>query len=113
MTISVVDDAGTRVVSAGGELDAAVVPSLLPQVPSWVAGARGVVLDLSAVDFFDSSGVRLLDQVARACGNAQVAFRVVAPRGSSARRVLEILGMADESVVEDLPTARSAVTGGT
>jgi anti-sigma B factor antagonist len=89
-----------------GELDAAVVPDLLDDVAAMVAGAPGVVLDLTDVTFFDSSGVRLVDRLARTCAETGAGFRVVAPTGGPARRVLEIVGMAGPLVDEDLPAAR-------
>lgn len=89
------DDASdpTRVLRASGELDAVVVPGLLPRLPDLVAGARAVVLELSDVVFFDSSGVRLVDRLARTCAGLGLPLRVVAPVGSVARRVLELVGL--------------------
>jgi anti-sigma B factor antagonist len=101
-------DDGVRLLCARGELDVAVVPALLPDVAGLVEAARGVVLDLSAVTFFDSSGVRLLDRMARECDRAATPFRVVAPRGSAPRRVLELVGLL-ELVSDDLSAAVGAV----
>jgi anti-sigma B factor antagonist len=99
---------GVRLLCGRGELDIAVVPAMLPQVPDLVAAARGVVLDLSAVTFFDSSGVRLLDRMARECDRAATPFRAVAPPGSVARRVLDLVGLLD-LVADDVPAAIGAV----
>ncbi len=85
-------DGGTTVLRATGDLDVAVVPALLPEVPALVSAAGSVVLDLSAVTFFDSSGVRLVDRLARECGARATPFRVVAPPGGPTRRVLELVG---------------------
>jgi anti-anti-sigma factor len=82
-----------RVLQAWGEMDLTVVPAVVAGLQDLVAGAPAVVLDLSAVSFFDSSGVRLVDQLARICGGAGAAFRVAAPPESAGRRVLEIVGM--------------------
>ena len=81
LTLDVTDDHGARVLRMRGELDIAVAPGLLPRVPELVAGAAGVVLDLSAVTFFDSAGVRLVDRLARECGRVGVRFAVVATPG--------------------------------
>jgi anti-sigma B factor antagonist len=99
---------GVRLLCASGELDVAVVPALLPEVRDLVSAARGVVLDLSDVTFFDSSGVRLLDRIAGECQRAAASFRVVAPPGSAPRRVLELVGLV-ELVADDLATAVRAV----
>ena len=113
MSVHVLPDrtGGIRVLVGTGELDVAVLPPILPSVPSLVAGAAGVVLDLTAVTFFDSSGVRLVDALARACGEAGARFRVVAPHRVLARRVLEIVGLVDGLVEDDLEAAVAAVSG--
>jgi anti-anti-sigma factor len=68
-----------------------------------------VVLDLTDVTFFDSSGVRLVDHVTRECDRTATPLRVVAPPGTPTRRVLEIVGLSDELVTDDLRAALSAV----
>ena len=103
-------DDGVRLLCAQGEIDIAVAPTLLPEVPALVESARGVVLDLSAVTFFDSAGVRLLDRVARECDRAATPFRAVAPPGSVARRVLDLVGLLD-LVADDVSAAIGAVQG--
>ena len=89
-------DGGTTVLRAAGE------PGRRRGARPAAGGAgarsrppRPVVLDLSAVTFFDSSGVRLVDTLARECGARATPFRVVAPPGGPSRRVLELVGLAD------------------
>lgn len=103
------DQDGVRVLRADAELDATTVPPLLAAVPTLVAGAQGLVLDLSAVTFFDSAGVRLVDRLSRESARVGARFRVVAPTGTTGRRVLELVGFAAVLAVEDLQTARAAV----
>jgi anti-anti-sigma factor len=105
------DDDGVRVLRAEGDLDAVTAPRLLPAVPALVTGARAVVLDLSRVPFFDSSGVRLLDRLVRACSAQGAPLRVVSPAGTPPRRVLEIVGLAPALAVDDLPSAVAALRG--
>lgn len=99
---------GVRVLRVDDELDAAVAPALLEAVPDYVAGAAGVVLDLSEVVFFDSAGCRLVDTLARAADAADVVLRVVAPPGCPARRVLELTGLAQPLVDDELAVAVAA-----
>lgn len=106
------DDAGVRVLRGAGELDLTTVPALLAQAAPLVAGVRGVVLDLSAVTFFDSSAVRLVDRLAREASRSGAGFRVVAPPGCTARRVLELVGLASALADDDLPTAVATVAAG-
>ena len=97
------------VLAASGELDAVVTPGLIERVETLVDGAAAVVLDLSAVSFLDSSGLRLVDRLARECGRRGAPVRIVAPLGSPSRRLLEIVVMAGELVAADRPTAEAAV----
>lgn len=105
------DDDGTLVLHATGEVDVTLVPPMLAGVASMVSGARGVVLDLTDVTFFDSSGVRLVDRLARETGKIGAPFRVAAPPGGMARRVLELVGMAALLADDDVATAVARVRG--
>ena len=112
MTIFALSEPGpaaTRVLHASGELDIAGVPALLAQVPALLEGAGAVVLDLRDVTFFDSSGVRLVDAIARRCALQGAPLAAVAPRQHPARRVLEMVGMADGLVVDGFEQAFEAV----
>lgn len=106
------DEDGVRVLLARGEIDVTVGPALLDEVPALLAGARAVVLDTAQATFFDSSGVRLVDRLARECDASRVPFRVVAPPDSPARRVLEMVGLAAALADDDLAAALARVRGG-
>lgn len=93
--------AGISVVVLGGEVDALVAPEILERLPDLVGPGRPVVLDVGDVSFLDSAGVRLVDQFARSCAGEGVRWRVVAPRGSVAWRVLDLVGMTGPEVVVD------------
>ena len=110
MTLEARDDGALRVLVATGELDAAVVPELLDTLPSLVAGAAGVALDLTSVTFFDSSGVRLVDRLTRTCARASTGFVVVAPRAGLPWRVLDLVGFGGQAV-EDVAAARARLLG--
>jgi anti-sigma B factor antagonist len=98
-----------RVLRARGELDVATVPHLLPELPSLVEGALGVVLDLTAVTFLDSAGVRFVDRLGRECARLEIPYRVVVPPGHRARRVLAIVGFVPPVVTDDLHAGLAAV----
>ena len=86
-----------------GELDLDTGPRLeeeLGQVRR--AGPSALVLDLSQVTFFDSTGLQIVldcDVRARADGHA---FRVV-PGGGEARRVLELAEVTERLEIEEGP----------
>ena len=109
LTVDVADERGARILRISGELDFAGAPGLLPSVPEFVAHAPGLVLDLTAVTFFDSAGVRLVDRLARECGRAGVRFSVVATPGTTLARVLDIVGFGPPLVAPDLAAALAAV----
>lgn len=97
---------GALVVRCDGELDVVAVVDLglgLPLPP----GCRSLVLDLTAVTFFDSGGVRLVDRLSRTSAEHGAAFRVVAPPGTPARRVLDLVGLAGP-LVDDGPATGTA-----
>lgn len=105
MTIEVLPPQdGVRVVRLTGEVD--VVSTRTPYEELGPPGP--LVLDLSDVSFFDSSGVRLVDRTARALGGA---LRVVAPRGGRARRVLDLVGYGSGLVADDLEQAVADLRG--
>lgn len=100
-----------HVLSISGELDVVTLPEVLDRLPALVAEASALVVDLRQVSFLDSSGVRLLHRLARTCAEAGKGLRVVAPPGSRARQVLDIVGMT-LIVDDDTGAARAALRGG-
>jgi anti-sigma B factor antagonist len=80
------------VVRLTGELDIAGAEhtgrSIAEAVPS---SARGVVVDMTDLEFIDSSGVSMLFALARRVGSRRQELRVVAPAGRPVARVLEIV----------------------
>jgi anti-anti-sigma factor len=88
---------GERVlVEARGELDLGTAPTVDREVHELRArGVHSIVLDLRALTFIDSSGLRLLlrlDAQARADG---VAFSIIAGDGP-VRRLLELTSLTDD-----------------
>jgi anti-anti-sigma factor len=75
-----------------GELDIAGAEStglrIAEAVPS---SARGVVVDMTDLEFIDSSGVSMLFALARRVGSRRQELRVVAPAGRPVARVLQIV----------------------
>ena len=75
-----------------GELDISVAEPtgrrIADSVPS---SALGVVVDMTALEFMDSSGVSMLFGLARQVGSHRQQLCVVAPPGRPVSRVLEIV----------------------
>ena len=75
-----------------GELDISVAePTGRKIAESVSSSALGVVVDMSALEFMDSSGVSMLFNLARRVGSHRQQLRVVAPAGRPVSRVLEIV----------------------
>lgn len=94
---------GVRVLRITGELDVLSAQPLNDQVTA-LGVNEPLVLDLTDVTFLDSSGVRVLDRLARTHA-AHVGFCVVAPPGGRPRRVLDIVGIGHRLVVDDVDQA--------
>jgi anti-anti-sigma factor len=75
-----------------GELDIAGAERIGKRIAEAVpSSARGVVVDMSDLEFIDSSGVSMLFALARRVGSRRQELRVVAPAGRPVARVLQIV----------------------
>ena len=75
-----------------GELDISGADSAGQRIAEAVpSSARGVVVDMTELDFIDSSGVSMLFALARRVGSRRQELRVVAPAGKPVARVLDIV----------------------
>jgi anti-anti-sigma factor len=92
ISVNIEERGDAVVVKLSGELDISVaVPTgrrIAEAVPN---SARGVVVDMSGLDFMDSSGVSMLFSLAREVGSHRQQLHVVAPPGRPVSRVLEIV----------------------
>ncbi len=92
---------GNVVVYLSGDIDFSNTPSLETEISGAVLRAHSIVIDLEAVEFLDSSGLRLLKRLSVRATEANANFVVVAPPNSVARSVIEIVGMSQEIGVKD------------
>jgi anti-sigma B factor antagonist len=101
VTVQRDDAVATAVVS--GELDLATVPQLSTIVAEH-GDARLLVLDLNAVTFIDSTGVRVLIEADRACAGSGSRLVVLAGDGP-VRRLLDLCELDGRlAVVTDHPS---------
>jgi anti-anti-sigma factor len=88
------DDGTTAVVVAHGEIDLASAPYLLrTMVAACGLGVREVVVDLAAVTFVDSAGLKALVQGRAEARERGVLFRLD-PVAPSVRSVLDLTGLS-------------------
>ncbi len=92
---------GRVVVRLAGEIDLSNVDGLEAQIDSAIAHAQDVVIDLTAIDFIDSRGLRLLKRVSSSIAGRDGTLLVVAPASSVARSVLDMTGMSQELAVQE------------
>lgn len=107
----VAGDTGQLVVAAEGQVDLATAPELAAALTqSQQNYPREVVVDLTAVDFLDSVGVRVLVEAARQAADLDVQLSV---RGASGwvARVLEITGVDEFLRVAPPPSGSTEPDG--
>lgn len=100
---------GACVARLDGEIDMANATELEARILAATGDARALVVDLSEVTYFDSSGMRMLDALAGACEGAAIPLRVVAPEGGRARFVLRVVAWPEHLLAESLEAAVAGV----
>jgi anti-sigma B factor antagonist len=99
-----------------GELDLATAPMLSQALDEELAlQPSSLVVDLTPTTFLDSSGARLLAQLARRAAGQGVALQVVCPRANTAvRLVIDLLDLRSVvPVIESVPGRPTGLLGGT
>lgn len=86
---------GVAGVAVRGEVDIHTIPQLSATLDDAARGSRGpFVVDLSEVEFFDSTGVAALVRMRAVLGREDRGMGVVCPPGP-VRRLLEVAGVAE------------------
>jgi anti-sigma B factor antagonist len=99
---------GIAVLTVGGEIDLVTAPALEEAISGVVAtGPAALVVDLSAVDFLASAGLKLLAATHEKMGES-AQFAVVA-RGPTTRRPIHLTGL--DKTFSVYPTLDDALTG--
>ena len=96
-------------VRVAGDVDLATAPTVQNAILDAIAvdGVSEVLVDLSGVEFLDSSGVALLLKGRRAADQRAVGFRVIEAHGIP-RQVLEMTGVWTHLVDDSGPTRPAA-----
>lgn len=99
---------GTAVVALEGDLDVVSAPEAAEALRAAQAGGSAVVLDLRALRFMDSSGLRVvLEAQRRAAGAGDgTALRIAAGEGE-VRRVFELSGVGALVTFVDAPPPKA------
>jgi anti-anti-sigma factor len=104
----VADHDGVSVVSVSGEIDLVTAPALEQAISAVVAkGPTALVIDLSAVDFLGSVGLKILAATYEKL--AKTAEYGVVARGPATRRPIHLTGL--DKTFSLYPTLEEALTG--
>jgi anti-sigma B factor antagonist len=93
-----------------GEIDLANAPAIGRAVVRHANGAAAVLIDLTAVSFLDSAGVRLLDALAGDLDRHGTPFRLVVGEHGAARTTLQLCAFRDDLLASDLDRAAAELT---
>ena len=108
MTNSVLEESGTLVVRLKGEVDLDGSPAVRQLLLDCVGRERDVVVDLSGVDYIDSSGIASLVEALQVASRQGTEFGLVAVVGQ-VRRVFELARLDKVFAIHDVPAALAAV----
>jgi anti-sigma B factor antagonist len=98
------------VIRLTGEIDLANAPYIGREIVSYARGDDGVLIDLTAVSFLDSAGVRLLDALVGDLDDNGRAIRLVVGESGPARMTLMLCAFRDDLLATDLDQAAEELT---
>ena len=101
---------GVLVAVLTGEIDLSNAARLEERITAAADEGVPLVVDLTAVTFLDSAGVRLLDHLV-AARQPGLAIRVVAPPGGRVLFTLRLCGFRTELVAPDLESGVAELSG--
>ncbi len=107
LTVSTADDASDFVISVDGEIDIATVAVLESAVRRALASpARQIVLDLTACQFIDSTGIGTLLRLNRRLARDIARDLLILPGPAHVQRVFEVCGLVDVLPFPEEPAPR-------
>ncbi len=92
-----------------GEVDMANAPVIEAELGELLGSAHALVVDLTAVSFIDSAGLRLLDTVVARLEERDAAVAFVVADAGPVRMTMRICSFRPELLHADLPAAQAAV----
>jgi anti-sigma B factor antagonist len=98
-------------VRLAGEIDLANAPTIGRQIVAYLRDCGPVLIDLTAVSFLDSAGVRLLDALVGDLDDHGKRIRLVVGEGGPARMTLQLCAFRDDLLATDLKKAADEVSG--
>jgi anti-anti-sigma factor len=112
-TLRVRERGGIVLAVVEGEIDLSNAPGLRAELTAAVPNsARGLLLDLTGIEFLDSSGVHMLYNVADRLTTRQQRFAVVLEPDAPPRRAIELSGVEPAAWLFGDQTSALAAIGG-
>ncbi len=99
------------VVRLAGEIDLANAPDIGRRIAGQLGSADAVLIDLTAVSFLDSAGVRLLDALVGDLDDHGRGIRLVVGESGAARMTLQLCAFRDDLLATDLDRATEELQG--
>jgi len=94
ITVTARSDGDTVLIVIEGEIDLSNADHVEGEITAAISNrTMSAAIDLTAVTYVDSIGMRVLFELATRLETAQIGLKLVAPIGSPARRVIEISGL--------------------
>src|SRR4029450_9188012 len=95
-----------ELVTLAGEIDLVNAPAIGRQIVAHMTEAGAVRIDLTAVWFLDSAGVRLLDALVGDLDDHGTAIRLVVGESGPPRRTLQLCAFREDLLAPALDRAR-------
>jgi len=95
----------TDLVRLAGEIDLVNAPEIGREIVRRTGAAEAVLVDLTAVSFLDSAGVRLLDVLVGDLDDQGTPIRLVVGETGVARMTLQLCAFRDDLLATDLDRA--------
>ena len=100
---------GADLVRLAGEIDLANAPAIGREIVRHTGRSGAVLIDLTAVSFLDSAGVRLLDSLVGDLDRSGTPIRLVVGESGPARMTLQLCAFRDDLLATDLDRAADEV----
>lgn len=109
--VSVSTVSGVGLVRLAGEIDLANATAIGREIAAHAGGAPALVVDLTAVTFLDSAGVRLLDALVGEMEGRGDPVRLVVGESGPARMTLKLCAFRDDLLSTDVDRAVAELRG--
>jgi anti-sigma B factor antagonist len=100
MDIEISDQGNVKVVAISGEVDLSTSPKVRDALLNSIFGGSGIVVDLSAVSYIDSSGVASLVEAFQNAKSRKLGF-ALANVGETPMRVLKLARLDQVFIIHD------------